>query len=725
LIYPGKISMEEIGDAGIQTNSRLKKIAYKTVIPIADRKWQVEFEPLDSFYDKRRALFPYFVCAGLALITFLLTVYIVSIIRRNQIVDAKVLTQTAEIRRNKQLLEDLINNSTTAIYIKNLSGQYVMVNRFFGDIFKVNTNRSTPLTDYDIFEKYRADEVRKNDLDVIKQKRVIRVEEIVPQGDGEHTYMSIKFPLFNEKQEVYATCGLSTDITDEKRVQEALKNSEKRLNLAIEAGNIGLWDWVDVYKDEVWWSERFHELLGYKQGEIKTGLSFFKEIIHSDDYTKTFQLLDDHFKNGVPFNIKFLLKTKKGEYRWFQSQGETIRDKDGNPRRMLGTILDIHERKQKETQLQKMAEDLTQKNQELQIERQRFILASQSAGQGVWDWDIKNNTLVWDDKMYELYGVKKSDFTQIYESWQKALLPEDREFAESQLQAAVRGEKEFRPYFRILRPDGQVRVIKADAIVLRDEKGDAVRVIGINSDVTDQKELEGKLIQTNQELEQFAYIASHDLQEPLRKVIAFGNLLKEKASTLDEESKDYIDRMKRSSERMQRLIEDLLTYSRLGRGNQELKPVNMNEVLSDVLLDLEVTIKKKSAKIERDEFPTVLANELQIQQLFQNLLSNSLKYSKKDVPPHIFVKNKILDDNAVEITVVDNGIGFDEKYADRIFVPFQRLHHRNEYEGTGVGLAICKKIVELNKGTIKVKSKEGEGSTFIIQLPMQRGDAAK
>jgi len=725
LIYPSHAVKNSMVQDSRLSKTKGEEFFYEAVMFVADRKWQVKFEPLKSYLQKKHQTFPYFVFASLLMISLLLTAYIVSIIRRTKVVNDTVRAQTAEIKRNKKLLDDLVGHSPAVIYIKDTEGRYLMVNHHFETLFNVKSSQIIDFTDDAVFPKYLADLFKKNDSEILNQKKVIKVEEIVSQDDGNHVYMSVKFPLYDERNEVYAICGISTDITDEKRAQEALKNSEKRLNLAIEAGNIGLWDWMDIYKDEVWWSQHFHKLLGYEMGEIKPSVSFFREIVHPDYLSKTFELLDEHFAKNVPFDIEYLLKTKKGEYRWFRTQGETLRDKDSHPYRMLGTILDIHERKMIAVKLEMLADDLRNKNDELEIERQRFILASESAGQGVWDWDIKNNTLVWDNKMYELYGVKKSDFPRIYEGWQKALLPEDREFAESELQAALRGEKEFRPCFRILRPDGQIRTIKADAVVLRNEKGQAVRVIGVNADVTEEKELQSKLIQINQELEQFAYIASHDLQEPLRKIIAFGNLLKEKGVSLDQESKDYIERMKKASERMQRLIEDLLTYSRLGRGSQEMKPVNMNEVLSNVLSDMELNIEKRGAKIEKENFPTIMANEIQIQQLFQNLLSNSLKYSKKDVPPRIFIKSKVLDGDVVEFTVEDNGIGFDEKYAERIFVPFQRLHHWNEYEGTGVGLAICKKIVELNKGTIKVKSKEGEGSTFIIQLPIQRGEDAK
>ena len=241
-----------------------------------------------------------------------------------------------------------------------------------------------------------------------------------------------------------------------------------------------------------------------------------------------------------------------------------------------------------------------------------------------------------------------------------------------------------------------------------------------------------ELEQSNKELEQFAYIASHDLQEPLRKVITFGDRLQEKyAAELGEQGKDYLGRMRRAAQRMQQLINDLLKYSRASTKVQSFVPVNLAQVVQGVLSDLEVLIEENKARILVESLPTIEADSLQMRQLLQNLISNGLKFHRKEEYPTIVISAKttkntnntsygetLPDDGFLEIAIEDNGIGFDEKYAHRIFEVFQRLHGRDEYEGTGIGLSVCKKIVGRHKGDIKVKSIVGQGTTFMVTLPL-------
>lgn len=234
---------------------------------------------------------------------------------------------------------------------------------------------------------------------------------------------------------------------------------------------------------------------------------------------------------------------------------------------------------------------------------------------------------------------------------------------------------------------------------------------------------EEALERSNRELQDFAFVASHDLQEPLRKVIAFGGRLKTTCGTgLDEKSRDYLERMQRAAGRMQQLIEDLLQYSRLTSRPNPFEPTDLNEVAKEVIIDLEERIRQTNGRIEKGELPTIEAERLQISALFQNLIANALKFHKEGVPPVIVLKSRLTDPGYCEITIEDNGIGFDEKYLDRIFKPFQRLHGRNEFEGTGMGLAICYKIARRHGGEITAKSVPGRGSTFMVSLPLRQKD---
>ncbi len=235
-----------------------------------------------------------------------------------------------------------------------------------------------------------------------------------------------------------------------------------------------------------------------------------------------------------------------------------------------------------------------------------------------------------------------------------------------------------------------------------------------------------ELERSNDELQQFAYISSHDLQEPLRKIQTFGDRLKQRhADVLDERGLDYLRRMQEAADRMQTLIQDLLSLSRVGTHTRPFAPVDLNVILTQVLADLETHLEATGAQVQLAELPVIEADETQMRQLFQNLLSNALKFRRPQIPPAITLTYEAIADASVgrdcyRLAVQDNGIGFDEKYSERIFGMFQRLHGRSEYEGTGVGLAICRRIVERHHGRITAQSSPGQGSTFIVTLPCQQ-----
>ena len=280
-----------------------------------------------------------------------------------------------------------------------------------------------------------------------------------------------------------------------------------------------------------------------------------------------------------------------------------------------------------------------------------------------------------------------------------------------------------------VRKDGTRLVVEVHENLIRNSHGAVTGIRSALLDITARKRAEEslerqaqELSRSNLELQQFAYVASHDLQEPLRKIQAFGDLLKIRyADTLSEQGRDYLTRMQNAAGRMQLLINDLLSLSRAGTRRQMFASVDLNNVTKAVLSDLEIRIEQLGATVNVGSLPTIEADAVQLTQLIQNLVGNALKFHKPNESPVVTVSSKVLLDQGIcELTIADNGIGFDEKYLDRIFQVFQRLHGRAEYEGTGVGLAVCRRIIERHCGTITAHSIQGEGAQFVVTLPLDQ-----
>jgi two-component system sensor kinase FixL len=337
--------------------------------------------------------------------------------------------------------------------------------------------------------------------------------------------------------------------------------------------------------------------------------------------------------------------------------------------------------------------------------------------------NVTGDVLDANDEFLRIIGRSREELEAGQINWKKITPPEILEYEEQARMNLPIGAKRNTYEKAYLRPDGTRVPVIIGGSYLDDERRNSVAFV---LEITDRKQAEelirsysARLERSNQELQDFAFIASHDLQEPLRKIEAFGSLIG-KRSQMDETDLEYLARMQDAARRMRKMIEDLLNLSRVATRGKPYARVDLNEVAKKVVSDLEPRIYQTKSQVVIQALPCIEADEVQMYQLLQNLVANAIKYHRPDAPPAVQVGYHESTPGWVEIYVQDNGIGFDMKYADQIFQPFRRLHGRSEYEGSGIGLAICRKIVERHGGQISAQSAPGEGATFSILLPVKQ-----
>lgn len=405
---------------------------------------------------------------------------------------------------------------------------------------------------------------------------------------------------------------------------------------------------------------------------------------------------------------------------------------------------DVWERKKSHKALQKSHQDLerrviertadlTHANSALRsqiLERQkaeqdvrRLVAIVESSEDAIIGMDTRGLIQSWNSGAEKLFGYSSKEV--LGRSF-NLLMPPDAKLQQEMLvitHKLNRGESSQYDTTR-MRKDGTLLDVSVYVSLIRNEAGVIIGFSKIMRDITQHKQTENELQQkteqltrSNAELNLFASAVSHELMEPVRKIVGFGEMIKTGGGVLDSELDQYIGRMKNAAVRMQNLIEGLLNMSRVTTQSKPLEPVALDDVLKDVVSDFSARVEQAGGKIDVGPMPTVMADGLQMRQLFQNLISNAFKFRKTDDPLRIEISSSPPKSGFVEIVVKDNGIGFEEEYSSRIFKPFERLHRRGEYEGSGLGLAICERIALRHGGTITARSAPGKGSSFMVTLP--------
>jgi PAS domain S-box-containing protein len=534
------------------------------------------------------------------------------------------------------------------------------------------------------------------------------IELIGRRKDGSEFPIEIMLSPLENAEGILVTAAIR-DISARKRAEEALRRSEESYRLIVSNAKDYAMFMLDTTGSVATWNAGAERMKGFNADEI-IGQNFSRFYTAEDkrdgkpafglEQATTHQRYEDEG-----------WRVRKDGSRYFADVVITaLRDQTGRLRGFGKIIRDITERKLGESKLLMLAE--------------RLSLATEIAKLGVWDWDVGSDTLAWDATMFEIYGFTPVAGPLPYEQWSTAVSPEDLPAAEATLRRVILEKTLGSAEFRITRTDGAARNVAAIERVVLDAQGKVVRVIGINMDITERKKAEQHLVKmvaelkrSNDELQQFAYAASHDLQEPLRMVASYTQLLaKRYHGRLDSDADEFIAFAVDGCNRMQGLIRDLLAYSRAGTNGKAFCEVSAEGALQQALTNLRITIKQSCAVVSHDSLPAIKTDETQLTQVFQNLIGNAIKYRGAEAPRvHVSASNNA--GNEWIFSVRDNGLGIAPQYFERIFVLFQRLHGQNEFEGTGIGLAICKKVLERLGGRIWVESQPAKGSTFYFALP--------
>ncbi|GAB3501498.1 CheR family methyltransferase [Emticicia fontis] len=515
------------------------------------------------------------------------------------------------------------------------------------------------------------------------------------------------------------------------RTQAQLEELNKQLiiqNKAFEGAQVsskmGSMTW-NLQTDEFTYSDNLFRIFGYKPKEFTPTVKKLASFVHPDDLPDIEKIIKKPLGKKKISELSFRAYTKDGALKYIKG---------------TGSILNLGTESMLVASLQDITEDVLL-NRNLQL-REAQLSESQRIGKiGSWEIDFATNTIQWSDENYRLYGYKPKEIVIDFITFGHVHPDDIEKLGEAIEKSRTTGEA-FETEYRRYDKQGTLRYIYSKGDVRKDKKGTITGMLCISIDLTELRLKEQKLLETYQQLESknielehsnaelasFSYIASHDLGDPLYKIEAFTEriLLKEE---LSDTAKDYFSRIIRSTQRMKSLLADLLNFSRMTTDEAIFAKTDLNVLLDEAKQSLSERIEEKKAIIDSDDLPTLNIIPTQFYQLFSNILSNSIKYSKKDVAPHIVIKVTLMmgedinDPRAInnrkywKLSFTDNGIGFEQQYENKIFELFQRLHGKTEYSGTGIGLTICRKVVQNHEGLIEVFGRPNIGATFHVYIP--------
>lgn len=610
----------------------------------------------------------------------------------------------SDSRRGTHIFDVVLSNLPDLICTFDLDGSFTWANPALLQVWQKPLEEIIGKNTFDLgYPPDLAARIQAEVQTVISTKQQVKNLTPYTGGNGEtRMYEYIFSPVITGDQALEQVTCTARDVTEAHAAEDALRKSEERLTLALSAGaGVGTWDW-DVAGDRVYCDARFARLFSLDQQDAAAGapVSAFLDAVHPADRLMVEERLKFAITRGGEFAAEYRIVQPGGLVRWIYARGRCHCDASGNATRFPGVVFDVTERRLAEEALRASEADLR-------------VLA-ESIPQMVWTADETGSIFWYNQRWYDYTGTTFEGMQGW--GWQKVHDPNVLPHVLAEWTKAIATGEPFEMVFPIKGANGQFRSFLTLMKPVKDSAGKVLRWFGSNTDVTDQRKTEEELRRVNRELEEFAYVASHDLQEPLRMVNIYTQLILKKVGAQDPELMQFERFVRQGVKRMETLIHDLLTFSRAVHADEvPVGTADLQAALAEAESVLAARIKDSGAWITSPALPTVRGDTSQLSHVFQNLLSNALKYRKKDLAPKIDV-SCARETGRWVIAVQDNGIGFEQRYAERIFGLFKRLH-QDEVSGTGLGLAICQRIIERYGGKIWAVGRPGDGATFYFSLP--------
>ncbi|MEO6903373.1 MAG: PAS domain-containing protein [Bacteroidia bacterium] len=636
-----------------------------------------------------------------------------------------------KIEENERLLQVAVDSAKLGTFEFDVKTKALKMSKRYLALFGFDSTDNP--THEEILKRIHPDDLKARDaaMKISAQTGVLDYYARIILINGDIRYLSMKAQVFYDASNLPdMIVGTVMDITESKEDQEKIIKANRTLSIALKAGHLGTFQ-LEIESGQSNLNDTGKENYDFPLDSDVTH-DMIMNRIHSEDKSYVQDALNTAIKSKKNYNVEYRIIINNGTVRWISSSGQYVYNENDKAIRLVGINANITDRKLNE--------------EKLSISIGRFQLLADSMPQFIWTGDASGNLDYFNQSVYDFSGLSTKEIAA--NGWLQIVHPDDREANTTAWINSIAKGTDFIFQHRFKKFNGEYRWQLSRAVPQKNKKGEIVMWVGTSTDIHDQKEFEQQLEKRidertmelkianidlknmNEELSAFAYVSSHDLQEPLRKIQTFISRIKESDDpTISESSKNYINKIEDSSARMKNLINDLLTYSRTGATENFFEPTDLSKIFIELNKDFSEALEDTNGIIELGDMPIINAIPFQIRQLFFNLISNAIKFAQPDVSLIIKIDCKLINGDILdhpsahngnryhELSVSDNGIGFNNRFGNKVFEVFQKLHNKDIYEGTGIGLSICKKIALNHGGFITVDSQENVGTTFKIYIP--------